>query len=408
MRFGDLYLVPSRNGLTKPRAIRGSGIKFINMGELFEYERIGAIQMDRVPVTEKELTEAQVQEGDLLFARQSLVREGAGKCSIVLSVTEPTTFDSHLIRVRLNQTIACPEFYRFYFASHLSPIPGIVSQCAQAGIKGNDLKELDVLCPPLDKQERIAEILSAYDKLIENNRKQIKLLEEAVQRLYKEWFIDLKFPGHETTPIDPTTNLPEGWKSDCFLDAIDYVRGKSYSTENLIPSGTLKLVNLNNIHAWGGWSSGAEKPFEGPFKPEQLVSGGELIMSVTDMTKERRLVGHAARVPGYLRSGLISMDLIKLVPKKVETSYLYATLRFSGLSKMISFLANGTNVLHLKPDALSRVNMVVPSLEIQKHFSAIINPAFDKIDLLEEQITDAQEARDRLLPVLMNADGLNG
>ena len=77
----------------------------------------------------------------------------------------------------------------------------IVSQCAQAGIRGSDLQELQVILPPLEEQRRIVDVLSAYDNLIENNQKQIKLLEEAAQRLYKEWFVDLRFPGHETTPI---------------------------------------------------------------------------------------------------------------------------------------------------------------------------------------------------------------
>ena len=185
MKFGNLYAIPSRNGLTKPRSVRGDGIKFVNMGELFENERIGNIEMDRVPVSKTEMRDALLQKDDLLFARQSFVREGAGKCSIITEVEEPTTFDSHLIRVRLNRSIANPSFYRYYFASPLSPMPGIVSQCAQAGIKGSDLKNLDVDCPPIEVQDKIASILGAYDELVENNRKQIRLLEEAVQRLYR-------------------------------------------------------------------------------------------------------------------------------------------------------------------------------------------------------------------------------
>lgn len=116
MKFGNLYAIPSRNGLTKPRSVRGDGIKFVNMGELFENERIGNIEMDRVPVSKTEMRDALLQKDDLLFARQSFVREGAGKCSIITEVEEPTTFDSHLIRVRLNRSIANPSFYRYYLA----------------------------------------------------------------------------------------------------------------------------------------------------------------------------------------------------------------------------------------------------------------------------------------------------
>ena len=98
VRFGDLYSAESRNGLTKPSRVRGSGYKMINMGELFANDRIYDIPMELVPLKESEKVNAKVECGDLLFARQSLVLEGAGKCSIVMEVSPLTVFESHLIR----------------------------------------------------------------------------------------------------------------------------------------------------------------------------------------------------------------------------------------------------------------------------------------------------------------------
>jgi len=86
IRFGDLYAIDSRNGLSKPSKVRGQGYKMINMGELFANERIYDIPMELVPLKDSEKEKAKVEEGDLLFARQSLVLEGAGKCSIVMDV----------------------------------------------------------------------------------------------------------------------------------------------------------------------------------------------------------------------------------------------------------------------------------------------------------------------------------
>ena len=220
--FEKLYSVDSRNGLTKPSKVRGSGFKMINMGELFANDRIYDIPMELVPLNAKEKVSAKVEKDDLLFARQSLVHEGAGKCSIVMDVSPLTVFESHIIRVRLNQEFANPLFYYYYFRSPYSPIKTIVSQCAQAGIRGSDLQKLEVVFPPIETQNRIADILSAYDNLIENNQKQIKLLEEAAQRLYKEWFIDFRFPGHEDTPI--VDGVPEGWERKRLVDmaAVQY------------------------------------------------------------------------------------------------------------------------------------------------------------------------------------------
>lgn len=94
VRFGDLYAVESRNGLTKPGKVRGSGYKMINMGELFANDRIYDIPMEFVPLKESEKLNARVECGDLLFARQSLVLEGAGKCSIVMEVSPLTVFEA--------------------------------------------------------------------------------------------------------------------------------------------------------------------------------------------------------------------------------------------------------------------------------------------------------------------------
>ena len=116
VRFGDLYKEDSRNGLTKPSKVRGSGFKMINMGELFANDRIFDIPMELVPLKDSE-KKAKVENGDLLFARQSLVLEGAGKCSIVMKTSPLTVFESHIIRVRLNRSEANPLFYYYYFKS---------------------------------------------------------------------------------------------------------------------------------------------------------------------------------------------------------------------------------------------------------------------------------------------------
>ena len=135
-KFGELYKVPSRNGLSKPSRVRGSGYKMINMGELFANDRIYDIDMELVPLTDSEKEKAKVESGDLLFARQSLIASGAGKCSIVMKTSELTVFESHLIRVRLDQEIA----------------------------------ELLVKVPPIEEQRKTARVLSRIDKKIEVNK----------------------------------------------------------------------------------------------------------------------------------------------------------------------------------------------------------------------------------------------
>lgn len=336
---------------------------------------------------------------DLILAREApagnvgIIREGMEVC-----------LGQRTVLIRPNAEKVSPLFLNYYLNAPkqrhalLSNSNGATVSHVNMPIIRNLVIEL----PDRETQDRIADVLTAYDELIENNRRQIKLLEEAARRLYKEWFIDLKFPGHETTPI--VDGLPEGWQKGSLLDFAGFYRGKSYTSKDLVESGKMRLANLNSIAAYGGWACGAEKPYAGAYKPEQLISFGDVIMAVTDMTKERRLVGHVARVPRQADGFLISMDLIKLVPKGVTDNYLYAALRFSGVAEMIAMLANGTNVLHLKPDALNRVSFVRPDYGTQKQFSAASESLFAMSEHLEQEAVLAREARDRLLPKLMTGE----
>ena len=169
--FEKLYEIPSRNGLSKPSRVRGSGYKMINMGELFANDRIYDINMELVPLTDIEKEKAKILPFDLLFARQSLVAAGAGKCSIVMETSDLTVFESHLIRVRLNKLIADPFFYYYYFRSSCSPMQTIIQHCVQAGIKASDLSKLEVVVPPLCAQRKISSVLMSIDKKIEENKK---------------------------------------------------------------------------------------------------------------------------------------------------------------------------------------------------------------------------------------------
>ena len=182
------------------------------------------------------------------------------------------------------------------------------------------------------------------------------------------------------------------------------IRGRSYTSTEIDGDEGVALVNLKNLRSFGGWNDGAEKTYSGAFKEEQHVSSGDIIMGVTDMTKERRLVGHVALVPDLEREAIISMDLVKLVPVQVENLYLYAHLRFSGIAESIALLANGTNVLHLKPQILSSVQIPIPSQNLQTDFARHMEPMVNEINLCSKRIASAQEARDRLLPKLMSGE----
>lgn len=293
------------------------------------------------------------------------------------------------------------KFVKYAFDILQRDCKNISQGAAQDNLSWRKLSTIKFPVPEIEIQNKIVSILSAYDDLIENNRRQIKLLEEAARRLYKEWFVDLKFPGHESTPI--VNGLPEGWAFVPFFEHVDITRGRSYKGDEIL-AGNQILLNLGNMASFGGWRYGKEKPYSGEFKEGQLAYRGDLVMAVTEQSKERRLVGHVALVPEYDRKTIFSMDLIKLLPKEMEKLFLYGQLRFSGLSREISFLANGTNILHLRPDSLKSIRLLNPTPDVQKKFSDFLELLVARRWELEKQIFAAQEARDRLLPKLMSGE----
>ena len=340
-----------------------------------------------------------IKYGDLIIC------EGGepGRCAIWKEEIPDMKIQKALHRVRPKKGLV-DNFYLFYWFLLAGKRNLIDQYCTGATIKhlpGQKLKEVVVDLPPLATQHYIATILSRYDSLIENYQKQIKLLEEAAQRLYKEWFVDFHFPGHENTKI--VDGVPEGWVKKKLEDIFSYVRGRSYTSKELSDSGTI-LVNLKNIQAFGGYKRDAEKRYLGDYKQEQSLEVGDLIMGVTDMTQERRLVGHVALIPEFKEPATFSMDLIKILPFELSKSFLYCAMRFGGISKQIAPLANGVNVLHLKPEAMMGIGMVVPSKELIKHFDDYYNHGFNTILHLQDQIRLLTEARDRLLPKLMSGE----
>lgn len=337
------------------------------------------------------------QAGDLILAREA----PAGNVGIIPD-GEKVCLGQRTVLIRPDRSKADPAYLNYYLNAPkqrhklLSNSNGATVSHVNMPIIHN----LPVDLPPLPVQSRNAGVLSAYDKLIENNRRQIKLLEEAAQRLYKEWFVDLRFPGHETTPIH--NGVPEGWAKGSLLDLADVVRGCSYSSDQIV-AGNRTLINLGNLTPFGGFRFGYEKPFSGKARPDQTVCQGDVVMGLTEQATG--LAGYAALLPCVPTDSVISADLVKLSPREgVPRLFVYALLQYGRLSALISPLANGTKIKHLRPESLPRAVALLPATALMKRYAEVVKPMFDKIALAQQQIVAAREARGRLLPKLMSGE----
>lgn len=339
------------------------------------------------------------QENDLLIT-------GVGTLGIPYVIGNEAFYfkDGNLIWVKNFSSKADSKYIYYYMSSDVGQkaMRSRTIGAAQPALTIDIIKQYEIPLPNIKTQKRIADILSAYDDLIENNQKQIKLLEEAAQRLYKQWFIDLRYPGHETTPI--VNGLPQGWRKEKLGNVIEYIRGTSYTSSELSDSDGVLMVNLKNINAFGGYKRNAEKRFTGKYKENGILEQGDLVMGCTDMTKERRLVGHVALIPNLKERAVFTMDLLKLLPKRISKTFLYAQCRFGELSYKISPLANGANVLHLRPENMADIEVLCPAKSIVEMYDNVFASMISQIEKLEDQIQLASESRNRLLPKLMNGE----
>lgn len=364
----------------------------------------GTISEESIARVSKEHVERlgkhKIQKGDILYSR----RGDVGRCAFTSERESGWLCGTGCLKVRVDKEKVDPKFV-FYQLQKAETIGWVVNHAVGStmlNLNTSILSAVPVDIPKIEVQRKIVNILVTYDKLIENNRKQIKLLEEAAQRLYKEWFVDLRFPGYEDVII--VDGVPVGWKREPLSEVFNYVRGKSYTSKELVENGGTLMINLKNIRAFGGYNRNAEKRYVGKYKEEQKLNPGDLVMGVTDMTQERRLVGHVAIIPDNGETMTFSMDLIKLIPLSVKKSFLYATMYFGGYSKKISPLANGVNVLHLKPDAMMNMEMLIPTEEIIERYDEIFETYQNRIEILQKQCDFAAEARERLLPKLMSGE----
>lgn len=398
VEFEKLYAEPSRNGLYKPKEFHGSGVRIVNMGEMFAFPLIGDQEMQHLSVTDDEFNKFGLQAGDLLFARRSLVEEGAGKCSLIMKHEDPMVFESSMIRVRLNKELCNPQFYYYYFKSPTgrSRIESIITGAAQKGIRGSELSQLRVHNPPVSTQQRIAEILSNYDRLIDINNRRIALLEESTHLLYKEWFVKLRFPGYEEVAIE--NGVPEEWEKLAIDDAFQITGGGTPSKKisEYWQNGTINwysptdLTKLNTMFVDESGEQITDSGLEN--------SSARLFPPFSVMMTSRATIGAIAI---NTTAACTNQGFITCLPnKRVPLYFLYCWLK-SNVEIFINH-SSGATFKEISKGVFKTLPIIIPPQALVKEFEEKAKPRCELILNLQRQNQKLSEARDRLLPRLMN------
>lgn len=281
-----------------------------------------------------------------------------------------------------------------YYRLPLCGFEEMNSDAAVPGLNRGAAISQKINLPPLPTQRKIASILSAYDDLIENNLKRIKLLEEKAQLTYEEWFVRMKFPGHETTPINKETGLPEGWEKKAIKDLSKLVSGFAFKSKDFVEDGNYKLVTIKNVQegVFINKTSDTLSIIPEKVKSEHLLKNGDIIMSLTGN------VGRTCMV--YGENYLLNQRVLKIQPYHFK-SFIYWLLRSRKTIKELENLSNGTAQQNLSPINMGKHKVVIPSKEILERFSEVFDIQLYLTIELNKQNQLLKEARDILLPRLM-------
>ena len=287
----------------------------------------------------------------------------------------PLATNQACCNLTIDKSKADYEFIYYQLCTLYDKLVSLKAGAAQPNLNARIIKNLEIIMPSLPIQHRIASILSRYDSLIENYQKQIKLLEEAAQRLYKEWFIDLHFPGHENTNI--IDGVPEGWEKKKVGDITPIITGK-------------KDANFGTPDGEYPFFTCSQEPIKAPsfsFDCAAVLLAGNGDFNV-------KL--YRGRFEAYQRTYVLSPYI---------DSHLY--LLFYTISANMTKLAagsSGSTIKFLTKGMIDGINLNVPNDEILRSFNKKVEPIQSSRESLQSQLRLLTEARDRLLPKLMSGE----
>lgn len=385
VKLGELYEV--HNGLSKGRQFFGTGFPFLTFSNVFNNWFLPEQLESLVQTTDKEREACSIKAGDVFITRTSETMDELGMSSVALKDYPNATYNGFTKRLRPKTDRVFPRYMGYYLRTpkFRGQFMAFSSMTTRASLANNDLLNMEVELPPMDIQKNIATILSRYDSLIENYQKQIKLLEEAAQRLYKEWFVDLRFPGHENTNI--VDGVPEGWEKKKLIDLVDVQYGYAFDGHlfNNKEEGT-PIVRIRNIPDGYTNDYTTEEANE-----SYIINDGDILVGMDGIFHINTWSGGKAFLVQRACSFRPKDDSMK-------------GFILQAIYEPIKFFENtvvGATVAHLGKKHIDSIELLVSkNVSLYKPFEK----KFNERQTLKSQLRLLTEARDRLLPKLMSGE----
>ncbi|CAK0748872.1 type I restriction enzyme, S subunit [Gammaproteobacteria bacterium] len=323
-----------------------------------------------------------------------------GRCAIWRDQIPGMMIQKAIHRIRPKEFLD----YRFLFYSflHLGNSKVFDQYFTGATIKhlpGENLAKVEVDIPPLPIQQRIAGILSAYDELIENSQRRIKILEAMARALYREWFVRFRFPGHESVPRVPSPlgEIPQGWEVGVLGDLVQFKSGFAFKTGTFVPEGQYRLVTIKNVQ--DGWflpdSDSRLDEFPEKLLAHCILENGDILLSLTGNVGRVCLVFDAPL--------LLNQRVSKLVPtSSFDWAFVYCAFRDPAMRSKLEQISNGVAQQNLSPILAARMECVLPPKEVREEFSRFAAPTIKAVVQLYAKIQNLRRTRDLLLPRLLS------
>ena len=379
VKLGELYEV--HNGLSKGRQFFGTGFPFLTFSNVFNNWFLPEQLESLVQTTDKERESCSIKAGDVFITRTSETMDELGMSSVALKDYPNATYNGFTKRLRPITDRVYPRYIGYYLRTpkFRGQFMAFSSMTTRASLANIDLLNMEVELPPMETQHRIATILSRYDSLIENYQKQIKLLEEAAQRLYKEWFVDLCFPGHENTKI--VDGVPEGWEEKSIMEVFDFKYGKILPTKDFVEDGPIPV--------YGASKQIGRYTKANCFEPKVLIGSR----------------GNAGFVHRTIEDETYVTNNSFIVEPTKEYTFLRLPYIYESF-KAMDFVAicTGAAQPQLTLNSIASLKYIVPTKKLITIYCDVSISFFTKIAMSYKQIRLLIEARDRLLPKLMSGE----
>lgn len=371
-----------RNGVNYNKESFGSGVKVVGVKDFQDYSKPKYDTLEQINPEGVVTSKSILHDGDIIFVRSNGNRELIGRSLFIDHPTEEVTHSAFTIRVRFTSPEIYPKFYSYFFRTSAIR-KGLTAYGGGTNISNLNqdiLSGLEIPIPDLPTQRKIAGILSAYDDLIENNLRRIKILEEMAQSLYREWFVHFRFPGHESAKFVESElgQIPEGWEVKTIEEIVKRIPvGKKYDQKTASPTGSVPIFDQGKTGVIGYHDD----------QPGVEASEDDPAIVFANHTCYQRLVH-------YPFSAI--QNVLPFLPSPKIPRNIY----------WLHYATNGRLVLNDYKGhwpEFAALLVVVPASDVCERFGAFVAPLSLEVLKLERAIQVLRQTRDLLLPKLLQS-----